>query len=266
MGSSRIKCKSVDLSTEKSDPCCLKVASEHVTTSSITCELKDIDSVPGGHNIDIYASNSSMESDSKEVCHIDVSDIDMKDSISDLDTDDIYMATKCGCISDICGLVDTKFMIQAGVCYAELKSLSDNVSVSDFHPLRQECKNGDHYLTKYEIYRRGSSVTLGSLRAESNFYVIKHNSCIQVGSLEYGFCDIETKHVFELHPECQGGSFYLANRAGFYIIRREDNTYLQVRDMSKKGYQSSTASCHKLHESFINGLYTTLLQITSFTL
>ena len=44
MGSSCVKCKSVDLSTEKSNLCCLKVASEHVTTSSITksCELKDI--------------------------------------------------------------------------------------------------------------------------------------------------------------------------------------------------------------------------------
>ena len=84
--------------------------------------------MPGGHNsIDICVSKSSMESDSEEICHIDVSDIDIQDSISD--TDDIDMATKCGCINDICGLVDTKFMIQAGVCYAEIKSLSDNVSV-----------------------------------------------------------------------------------------------------------------------------------------
>ena len=92
--------------------------------------------VPGGHNdICISKSRLSMVSDSEEVCHIDVSDIDIQDSVSD--TDDIDMATKCGCINDICGLVDTKFMIQAGVCYAELKSLSDNVSVSNFRPLRQ---------------------------------------------------------------------------------------------------------------------------------
>ena len=36
---------------------------------------------------------------------------------------------------------------------------------------------------------------------------------------------------------------------------RKDNTYLQLRDVSKKGYQSSTVSHHKLHESFFDELY-----------
>ena len=106
MGSLCTKCKSVDLSNDKSNLCCLKVAGEHVATSSITCDLA------GGHSINICASR----------------DIDIQDFFSD--TDDIDMAVKCGCINDICGLVDTKFMIQVGVCYAELKSLSDNVSCS----------------------------------------------------------------------------------------------------------------------------------------
>ena len=73
-----------------------------------------------------------------------------------------------------------------------------------------------------------------------------------MGSLEYGFCDIETKHVFESHPECQGGSFYLAE---WVFTSSAGKTYLQVSDMNKKGYQSSTASHHKLHESFFDGLY-----------
>ena len=182
---------------------------------------------------------------------------DLKDWVSDIDESNVDLAKKSGYINDICGLVDTKFIVQAGVRYSEVKSLSgrSNMSVSDFRPLRQECRNGDHYLARYEIHRRGSSATLGSLRTENNFYVIKRNSCIQVGCLDDGFCDVETKHVFDLHPDCQGGSFYLANRTGFFIIHSEDNTYLQVRNMSKKGYRSSTASRHDLHESFTNGLY-----------
>ena len=64
-----------------------------------------------------------------------------------------------------------------------------------------------------------------------------------------------TENIFILYQECQGGDFYLANRAGVYIIRSKDNTYLHVRDMSKKGYDPSCADRHQLHKSFTNGLY-----------
>ena len=247
MGSSCVKCKNVDLNTNISNLCPKKVASEYATTQKgTTHDLKSINSLAGGCS----TTTSDRESHNDDVD----SQCDLKDWVSDIDESNVDQAKKCY-INDICGLVDTKFIVQAGVRYIEVKSLSGNMSVNDFRPLRQECKNGDHYLARYEIHRRGSSVTPGSLRTENNFYVVKRNSCIQVGCLDDGFCDVETKHVFDLHPDCQGGSFYMANRMGFFIIRSEDNTYLQVRDMSKKGHRSSTASRHDLHESFTNGLY-----------
>ena len=148
---------------------------------------------------------------------------------------------------DICGLIDNKFIIQAGVGYAEMKSLSQEMHSSDVLPMRQECMHGDHYLAKCRIVPYSTSPELSIV---NEFYVIKGKSCMQVLSLKSSY--VET--IFDLHPECQGGRFYLAKGDNFYIIR-PNNTYLQVRSMSLEGYRSETSSCHKLHESFTNGLY-----------
>ena len=159
---------------------------------------------------------------------------------------------------DICGLKNTKFIIQSGTHYIEVLGLKQEVSVrrliSRMKPLREECKNGDHYLARFYYVGRGSSVQ--PPQEVKNFYVIKGKSCVVVKNLSCDNMGNESSEtIFDLHPECQSGSFYLGNRAGFYIIRNRDKTYLQVQDMSVHGYEPETATHHKLHESFTNGLY-----------
>lgn len=164
------------------------------------------------------------------------------------------------CPVDICGLENNKFIvIQSGTHwhYIEVVSLQDQVSTSNMIPLREtEHMNGDHYLAQFSLRSSG-----GSHRAkkERNFYIIKGNSFIEVPwecfCTNKKFRRQSSDRIFDLHPDCQGGSFYCANRAGFYIIHAEDNTYLQVRKISKEEYQPSAASCHKLHEAFTDGLY-----------
>lgn len=156
---------------------------------------------------------------------------------------------------DICGLQNTKFIIQGGTHYIEVDTLRDDLSLSDMKPLRELCKNGDHYLA--ECHEIRFSLNPQPIKIK-NFYVIKGKSCIQVKSLSHDRYDMRSrlsdKRIFELHRKCQGGNFYCANKVGFYIIRNQDNTYLHVRNMHKDLYQSSTASRHKLHESFADGL------------
>lgn len=156
-------------------------------------------------------------------------------------------------ISDICGLKNTKFIIQCGVRYVELRSLNQKMSVDSVRPLLENCKRGDHYLARYDERRVGGSFTRSSLRKVKDVYVVKGKSCIRVDSFDAELGKV--RDIFDLHPECQGGSHYFANRAGFFIIRSEDNTYLQVTDMSKDGYDPNLAFRLKLHELFVNGMY-----------
>lgn len=163
--------------------------------------------------------------------------------------------------ADICGLVDTKFIIQSGTHFTEVDSLKNEVSIHEVKRLRDVCKNGDHYLAKYDV-RRERGVASERLDVEvqaepawaKNFYVIKGNSCVKVDDLSDPVSNTR-EHIFTLHQECQGGDFYLANGAGFYIIRRKDNTYLHVRDMSEEGYNPHCADHHQLHKAFTDGLY-----------
>ena len=179
---------------------------------------------------------------------------------------------KSKAVADICGLMNTKFIIQSGTHFTEVVSLKDEVSVNKVKSLRGVCRNGDHYLAQYEVRtseHRGPSFEAPIV--EKNFYVIKGKSCVQVNDLTeplykpaitlYDFEMVSRRRtptwresIFTLHRQCRGGDFYLANRAGFYIIRSKDNTYLHVHDMSEEGYNPSCASRHKLHTSFANGL------------
>ena len=160
-----------------------------------------------------------------------------------------------GCSSDICGLQQTKIIIHSGTHYTEVRSLTNQVSICDKKRLREVCRHGDHYLAQDYV----EDISESPIAEEANnFYIIKGNSCIEVKNLS---CNRYSTHrdrpmrIFDLHPECQGGSHYFANEAGFYIIHSQDNTYLHVRDMSAHGYRPYTASRHKLHESFTNGLH-----------
>ena len=156
--------------------------------------------------------------------------------------------------SDICGMKESKFIIQSGIHFVELDSLADDIPITNIKPLKEKCKNGDHYLALYAgVYRPKTKASpAGSGRMKKNFYVIKGTSCIVVGSLD---TEGETRGIFSLHPDCQGGSHYLARKDNFYIIRREDNTYLCVSDMSKDRYNRHTANRYKLHKSYANGLH-----------
>ena len=166
----------------------------------------------------------------------------------------------CICSLDICGLENTKYIIESGTHYTEVNSLQSQVSFPrDKKPLREVCRHGDHYMAQLRIDYSRSTDNAGPPRVEA-FYVIKKKSCIRVCNLSSsGGNELERRRgemIFDLHPECQGGNHYLANRAGFYIIRSEDNTYLHVQDMSKFGtLLTSAANRHNLHESFTNGLY-----------
>lgn len=167
--------------------------------------------------------------------------------------------TAGGCNLDICGLENTKYIIESGTHYAVVNSLQSQVSFPrDKKPLREVCRHGDHYMAQLRIDYSKSTDATGQPPRVEDFYIIKRKSCIRVSSLstsdgnELEF--MQGEMIFDLHPECQGGSHYLANRAGFYIIRSEDNTYLHVRSLSMFGTLTS-ANRHNLHESFTNGLY-----------
>ena len=161
-----------------------------------------------------------------------------------------------GCGADICDLQQMKIIIHSGgTHYTEVRSLNNQVSICDKKRLREVCRYGDHYLAQDHV--EDISQSPASEEAK-NFYVIKGNSCVEVKSLS---CNRYSRHrerplrIFDLHPECQGGSHYFANEAGFYIIHSQDNTYSHVLDMSEHGYRPYSSSRHKLHESFTNGLY-----------
>jgi len=159
---------------------------------------------------------------------------------------------------DICGLKNEKFiLVRSGTHwhYIEVVSLQDRVSINKMIPLREKYTNGDHYLAQFSLHSSG-----GSHRAKKvmNFYIINGNSFREVPCERFCNKNLDCQssdRIFDLHQDCQGGSFYCANRAGFYIIHAKDNSYLQVHKMSKDDYQPSAASCHKLHETFTNGLY-----------
>ena len=164
-------------------------------------------------------------------------------------------------VKDICGLKSSKFLILDGIHYTEVESLKDEISTfSDRKPLRDKCQHGDHYLAQYNEEAKvvaGNRCSRFLTRlSEEEFYVINGKSCTVVDSLSHCHRDntVIKERIFNLHPDCQGGSHYLANRAGFYIIY-EDNTYLHVQDMSEHGYQSSTANRNGLHETFTDGDY-----------
>ena len=157
-------------------------------------------------------------------------------------------------VSDICGLKHTKLIIQSGTRFIEIRSLNEGISVANARPLRSECKNGDHYLAQH-IIDYGFQPTINSMDDPTGkFYVIKGKWCITVESLGLA-TEPGAKNIFKLHPKCQGGSHYLANRSGFYIIRNRDNTYLHVENMSEHGYDKRSAHRQKLDKSFTNGLY-----------
>ena len=99
----------------------------------------------------------------------------------------------------------------------------------------------------------GSCSCLLTRLSEEEFYVIKGKSCTVAESLSRNAVFKERIILFDLHPDCQGGSHYFANRAGFYIIK--GNTCLQVQDMSEHGYQSKTATQFNLHKTFTDGDY-----------
>ena len=162
-----------------------------------------------------------------------------------------------GKLVDICGLKKSKFIIHSGTHYVEVDSLKDEVSISDMKPLREVCRNGDHYLARYNddetLSESDSGSRLHTHSSEREFYIIKGKSCTVTESLSNKATCCE--RTFDLHPECQGGSFYFANGDGFYIIRSEENTCLQVEDMSEEGYELNTAIRFDLRKAFANGLY-----------
>ena len=166
-----------------------------------------------------------------------------------------------GCSADICGLQQTKIIIHSGTHYTEVRSLNNQVSMCSKKRLREVCRYGDHYLAQGHIEDISQSPVYEEAKT---FYVIKGYSCIEVKNLS---CNRYSRHcdrsmrVFDLHPECQGGSHYFANEAGFYIVNSEDNTYLHVLDMSEHGYRPYTSNRHKLHDSFTMG-YATLPHIS----
>ena len=163
---------------------------------------------------------------------------------------DLLACTAAGrCSLDICGLENTKCIIQSGTHCTEVSSLQDQVSFRRKKPLREVCRHGDHYLAQVcTEYSTSAGLEKPPPRVKK-FYIIKGKSCIRVTSLSgTDKFPMPNELIFDLHPECQGGSHYLANAAGFYIIRNEDNTYLHVFDMRCTDYR------HNLHESFANGL------------
>lgn len=114
-----------------------------------------------------------------------------------------------------------KYLIQASRGrFAKVRNLRADLSESDFRPLHESCRGGDHYIAHIYVEETDSQ-PLGDVDADyrppSWFYIIKEESCTQVSDLESGSDGVTV--TYDLHTKYQGGSVYLANRLGFYIIR-----------------------------------------------
>ena len=147
--------------------------------------------------------------------------------------------------ADICSLSHTKYLIQASRGrFAEVKSLTNKLSYDDIRPLHRYCQNGHHYMARTYFPTCGNP---SPVKGETIFYIIKNNSCTEVDDLEY--VSPYTK-VYMLHQSCQGGSFYFANMAWFFIICSEDSTISRV-DSLKDPHVRCTDT---LPQDFQNGL------------
>ena len=152
--------------------------------------------------------------------------------------------------------LEEKYLIQTSHGrFAKVRNLRADLSECDFLPIHESCRDGDHYIAHVYVEETDSQ-PLGDVDADyeppSWFYIIKEESCTQVNDLESGSDGV--MYTYDLHTKYQGGSVYLANRSGFYIIRSEDNTYLQTRDLTMCDEMSLTTP-QKLHDDFKDGLY-----------
>ena len=157
---------------------------------------------------------------------------------------------------DVCALNDNAYLIQAGHGrFAEIYSLQADLSeYGVLRSLHERCRNGDHYMARTYIMPSiianlviSSPVyNISDGAAGGRFYIIKKSSCTEVSDLESALeCT-----TYKLHPKCQGGSFYLASRSGFFIIHSEDNTFCHTENL-----RSPPTAPEILHEDFWDGLY-----------
>ena len=157
---------------------------------------------------------------------------------------------------DVCALNDNAYLIQAGHGrFAEIYSLQADLSeYGVLRSLHERCRNGDHYMARTYImpsitanlYISTSVCEISDGAAGGRFYIIKKSSCTEVSDLESALeCT-----TYKLHPKCQGGSFYLASRSGFFIIHSEDDTFCHTENL-----RSPPTAPEILHEDFRDGLY-----------
>lgn len=156
---------------------------------------------------------------------------------------------------DICALKE-KYLIQASRGrFTRVGNLKADLLRSDFRPLHESCRDGDHYLAHVYVEDTDSQPQYDvdtDYSPPSWFYIIKDESCTQVSDLESGSDGVV--YTYDLHTKYQGGSVYLANRSGFFIIRSEDNTFLHTYDLARCDERSLTTP-QKLHNNFKDGLY-----------
>ena len=159
---------------------------------------------------------------------------------------------------DICALNDSKFIIQANRGrFVEIRSLNADLSEQVIRSLHKLCWNGDHYMARTYVDGSVSTKPDDPPQLETRFYIIRDKSCIEVGGLASGF----GYKTYSLHPKCRDGSFYLANRTGFVIIRSKSNTFEHTWSL-----KSSPALPQSLHDTFRDGLSLIILPLmTSFT-
>ena len=62
------------------------------------------------------------------------------------------------CTNDICGLKDSKFIIQAGAYFVNMENKSLAADIPEVQPLHDQCKYGDHYLAQYIIHYQRDKV------------------------------------------------------------------------------------------------------------
>ena len=155
---------------------------------------------------------------------------------------------KCNTVLDICAEDDlTKYVIQAKHGrFAQVRSLNAELSMTDIRPLHKYCQNGDHYMARSFLETSISIVKGRPPPIQRTFYIIKDTSCVQVDDLEEG----SNCTTYTLDCRCQGGSFYLANRAGFFIINSKDNTVMMTYSLTITPERPQA-----LHEVFKDGLH-----------
>ena len=138
---------------------------------------------------------------------------------------------------DFCATNGCYYIIRSDLgVYMRCKNFHEAKDIEIFS-LNQACQWGDHYLA-------GKFGILGIL---TYFYIIKGNEYRRVTDMSLD----KDAVVYNLHPNCRGGTFYYSAFGKYYIVFADRGVYRRVKNMNT----DKDAVEYSIHPAFQNGLY-----------